>query len=99
LAWVVACFTLFRCDSLSTFLDLCSRVGAWDGKNTLSPTLWSLLLLLGTLHAITYFARDRLLHALKATPAVGYAFLLGVSVSVLLFFTPVSSAPFIYFQF
>ena len=35
----------------------------------------------------------------RAAPALGYAFLLGVAASVLLFFTPVSSAPFIYFQF
>jgi alginate O-acetyltransferase complex protein AlgI len=99
LAWVVACFTLFRCDSVQTFVVLLSRIAAWDSADTLSPKLWWLLILLGAVHAGVYFGRDRLRHALNTTPAFGYAFLLGISVSLLLFFTPVSSAPFIYFQF
>jgi alginate O-acetyltransferase complex protein AlgI len=99
LAWVVACFALFRCDSLDTFFKLVWRLPVQTGEPALSQRLWWLLLLLCTLHAGGYFLRPVLSKPLRAVPTPVYAMLLGIAVSVALFFTPITTVPFIYFQF
>jgi alginate O-acetyltransferase complex protein AlgI len=98
-AWVVLCFTLFRCDSLDTFWKLLWRLPVQTGEPALSTRLWWLLLLLCTIHALGYFLRPWLSKPLRAIPAPIYGLLLGFAVSVALFFTPITTVPFIYFQF
>ncbi len=99
LVWVVTLFTLFRCDSVHTFGQLLSQLAAWDGAQELDPRLGWLFALLSAAHVFAYYGRERLARAMHATPAAGYAFGLGLGASVALFFTPVATAPFIYFQF
>ena len=97
--WVVLCFTLFRCDSVTTFGVLLSRLGAQSAASTLDLRLWWLLALLGGMHVVAYHYRAPLVRGLHALPAPAYAVMLGVATGLALFFTPVATAPFIYFQF
>lgn len=99
LAWVVLCFTLFRCDSLASFMTLIARYRVHEGAPSLSPSLWWILALLCTLHVCGYFLRPHLQKGFRALPAPIYGLLLGFAVSIALFFTPVATVPFIYFQF
>jgi alginate O-acetyltransferase complex protein AlgI len=99
LSWVVGLFTLFRCDSVASFGTLVSRFGDWQARTQLDTRLGWLIVGLGVVHGACYAARERLQHTMRITPAYAFAVLLGISVSFVLFFTPVSSEPFIYFQF
>jgi alginate O-acetyltransferase complex protein AlgI len=100
LAWVVIAFALFRSESVSRFGLLMQRLLTWRGEGAaLDPRLWWLFLLLAVGHAGIRFARPQLARMHQATPAPLYAFGLGVAAALALFFTPVASAPFIYFQF
>jgi alginate O-acetyltransferase complex protein AlgI len=99
LALVVVLFTLFRCDSFESFLHLMARLGDGQARNELDARLGWLLVALLAVHAAVYASRAPLQRAVRWVPLPGFAFALGASVSVLLFFTPVASAPFIYFQF
>lgn len=98
LLWVVACFTLFRAESLSAFADLTHQLGS-DAPNKLSSRLLFLFAALLAWHAAIFFTRDLWTSWLRRTPAPAYAFALGLGTATALFFTPISTAPFIYFQF
>lgn len=98
LSWVILCFTIFRCDNIQTFRMLWVQLNA-GGSDTLNPLIWYAILGIGIVHLAVYRFRPQLTRLMKRTPAPVFAFAFGVAVSVSLFFTPISNAPFIYFQF
>ena len=98
LAWVVFWFTLFRCDSLDTFLELCGRLSV-VAKPALSRFFGPFLLGLLAAHIAVYFARPLFERARVQLPGPVFAFGLGLGVALALFFTPIATSPFIYFQF
>jgi len=98
LAWVVACFTLFRCDSLTTFIALCGQL-AVAAKPVVDRFFGHFLLGLLIAHAALYFTRPFFVRARERVPGPVFAFGLGLGVAVALFFTPLATSPFIYFQF
>jgi len=98
LSWVVLCFTLFRSESVASFAELLSRLVA-DVKPKLSAQLGWLLVFLLVLHAAIYFARPVIERARLRCPAPAFALGLGFAVALALFFTPIATSPFIYFQF
>jgi hypothetical protein len=51
------------------------------------------------LHVCGYLLRPHLQKGFRALPAPIYGLLLGLAVSIVLFFTPIETVPFIYFQF
>jgi alginate O-acetyltransferase complex protein AlgI len=98
LAWVVACFTLFRCDSLTTFIELCNQLSV-AAKPVLHHFFGPFLLALLIAHAALYFTRPFFVRASERVPAPVFAFGLGLGVALALFFTPLATSPFLYFQF
>jgi alginate O-acetyltransferase complex protein AlgI len=100
-AWVVLCFTIFRCANIGLAWSFLTRpLAATAGSvDHLSPDWWLVVLGLGAVqwlchrHKAELGARMRTLADLVFYPA------LGVTASLLLYLTPSSSTPFIYFQF
>jgi alginate O-acetyltransferase complex protein AlgI len=100
-AWVVLCFTIFRCANIGLAWSFLARpLAATAGSvDHLSPDWWLVVLGLGAVqwlchhHKAELGARMRTLADLVFYPA------LGVTASLLLYLTPSSSTPFIYFQF
>jgi len=97
--WVVGCFALFRCPNLETFVSLLGQLGAAEAGSHLRSSLWLLFAVLGGVHLAVRRLRAPLGGLVLQAPAPVFGFALGVASGVALFFTPVSSAPFIYFQF
>jgi alginate O-acetyltransferase complex protein AlgI len=99
--WVVLCFTIFRCPNIeaawSFFTHPLSAPGGAAGH--LTPHLWALVLLLGAAHWFIFTRRAELKVRLNSASEYAFYPALGVATSVLLYLTPSTSAPFIYFQF
>jgi alginate O-acetyltransferase complex protein AlgI len=99
LGWVVFCFTLFRCESIQTFVSMLRRLLAGGGRDRLDPRLWLVIAALGLAQFAFHRYRESFRGLTMRAPVPIYAFGLGVACAVALFLTPMSNRPFIYFQF
>jgi len=99
LAWVVMCFTIFRCENIGVARQF--LVGTTERGGGLSPSLdwWVVVLVLGAAHWVIFRHKARLKTGLEAAAAWLFYPALGVATVLLLSLTPGKSAPFIYFQF
>ncbi|HEX5101954.1 MAG TPA: MBOAT family O-acyltransferase [Polyangiaceae bacterium] len=98
-AWVVMCFTIFRCENIHVAGQfLAGRTGEPSG---LSPSLdwFAVILVLGAAHWVIF--RHKALLKARLEGAADWLFYpaLGVASAFLLSLTPGKAAPFIYFQF
>ena len=83
-----------------TFFELVARTwSTLDQDLKLSDKLGFLFVGLLAFHAAVYFTREKLLNRIGRVPMPVYAFALGLGAAIALFFTPIATAPFIYFQF
>lgn len=98
-AWVVACFTIFRCADIGTAFRFFWTPGVADGAARVSLDLWALVALLGGAHFVIVKRREWFQKTLHAIPDVAFYPALGASTATLLYFTPLSNEAFIYFQF
>jgi alginate O-acetyltransferase complex protein AlgI len=87
-AWVVLCFTIFRCPEAKP-----------KEIQYLAKDLWLLVALLGGAHWLVFSRKAALVAKLRATSDLAFYPALGVLTSCLLYLTPSGVAPFIYFQF
>jgi len=98
-AWVVMCFTIFRCENIHVAGEfLAGRTGEQSG---LPPSLdWvAVILVLAAAHWVIFQHKARLKIRLEAAADWLFYPALGVASAFLLSLTPGTSAPFIYFQF
>jgi alginate O-acetyltransferase complex protein AlgI len=100
-AWVAFCFTIFRCPDIHVAWSFLTQPLAVAGAKAphLSSLLWALVVLLAAAHWLAYTRKAAL--RTRVNTASEYVFYpaLGVATSVLLYLTPATTAPFIYFQF
>jgi alginate O-acetyltransferase complex protein AlgI len=99
--WVVVCFTIFRAEDLGAATLFFERlVGlAGPGPVTLQRSWWLFFALLAVLHLATQRWGVRGSKLFERMSPWAFGVLLGVGVSIALFFTPLRTTPFIYFQF
>jgi len=97
--WVAACFTIFRCADIGTAFRFFVGPVARAETLRLAPDLWLILAFLGVAHFLfKRYAQD--LRAFVArVPDLAFYPALGAIAATLLYFTPLSAEPFIYFQF
>ena len=100
-AWVVLCFTIFRCPDIGTAWSFIARRATTHGASVkhLSLDLWLLVALLGGAHYYLWSRRVVLKARVRALRDYWFYPALGAATSLMLYMTPASSAPFIYFQF
>jgi len=98
-AWVVLCFTIFRCQNIGIAGEFLARTGARSSE--LPPSLdWcAVVLVLGALHWVIFRHKAELKSRVAAAADWQFYPALGVLTALLLSLTPAKSAPFIYFQF
>lgn len=96
--WVALCFTIFRCQDIQTaarFIAVRTR----DEYYQLSALWWPILALLLWVHWFTRQHRTTLRSYLQQVPDRAFYPALGATCAILLYLTPLSASPFIYFQF
>jgi alginate O-acetyltransferase complex protein AlgI len=106
-AWVVACFTLFRCADIATaavyFTQGVQAAAPGKAAATAAPVLsqdwWLALALLGAVHALLAVRRERLIAAMRSLHDRVFYPAFGTACAALPYLTPINSEPFIYFQF
>ncbi|MBW2272079.1 MAG: MBOAT family protein [Deltaproteobacteria bacterium] len=100
-SWVVLCLVVFRCEDLTTAGLFLGRLlaAAAPGDAPLPHTWWLLVAALGALHLATRHWGARGLALCERMSPWAFGVLLGLGASVALFFTPLATTPFIYFQF
>jgi alginate O-acetyltransferase complex protein AlgI len=98
-AWVVLCFTIFRCENIGRAGEFLARTGARSAE--LPPSLdWcAVVLVLGAAHWVIFRHKAELKSRVVAAADWQFYPALGVLTALLLSLTPAKSAPFIYFQF
>jgi len=99
LAWVVACFAIFRAATLHEAFVLFGRFDDWRGAARLSPDWWLLLLAAGAAHLLLFRRGRAILARLRSSPDTAFYFAYGVCWALVPYFMPVNAQPFIYFQF
>jgi len=99
LVWVVACFTLFRAESVGHFWNMLLGLGRVHREARLGAHYWYLLLGLSLSHVGWRMLRGRIQPLAARVPAPVYGFAIGLAVALALFLTPLANKPFIYFQF
>ena len=99
-AWVVLCFTIFRCTNIGlAWSFLTQPLAAKGSADHLSADWWLVVLALGAVHWVIHRHRAELRKRVAALGDLVFYPALGVAASLLLYLTPSSSTPFIYFQF
>jgi alginate O-acetyltransferase complex protein AlgI len=100
-AWVVLCFTIFRCPDIHVAWDFLARPLKATASDVghLSPLLWAVVLGLGAAHWLVFTRKAELRARVHAASEFTFYPALGVLTSVLLYLTPSTTTPFIYFQF
>jgi alginate O-acetyltransferase complex protein AlgI len=99
-AWVVFCFTIFRCVDFPTAWRLFTA--ATDDAlpvSKLSPVWWLIVAVLGGVHFLLWRRRAQVVLTSRALPDVIFYPALGAACAFLIYFTALNTAPFIYFQF
>jgi alginate O-acetyltransferase complex protein AlgI len=104
-AWVAFCFTIFRCPDFATAAVYFSQSAAPAGAQVaaaapgLSPDWWLALALLGAVHHLLAVRRERLIEAVHRLHDRVFYPAFGAACAALPYLTPISTEPFIYFQF
>ena len=98
-AWVVLCFTIFRCQNIGIAREFLAPLGAPSSE--LPPSLdWcAVVLVLAAAHWVIFRHKAVLKSRIASTTDWVFYPALGVAASLLLSLTPAKAAPFIYFQF
>jgi alginate O-acetyltransferase complex protein AlgI len=99
-AFVAFCFTIFRCQDIATFRDfLFAR--AVPTKDVAPPALdlWVLVAALAAVHWFIAKHKDRLRALVRDARDLAFYPALGAATAVLVYFTPLTTEAFIYFQF
>jgi alginate O-acetyltransferase complex protein AlgI len=100
-AFVAFCFTIFRCESISSAWTLFTgRFQPVAGtSSTLSLGWWAGIFVLGAVHYVIHRHRETMSARGRSTPDALFYPAYGFAWALLLFMTPLSAEPFIYFQF
>jgi alginate O-acetyltransferase complex protein AlgI len=98
-AWVVLCFTIFRCSNIGLAWSFLTHPLAARASEHLSPDWWLVVLALGAVQWQIHRRKVELRERVRALGDVVFYPALGFAAAVLLYLTPSSSTPFIYFQF
>lgn len=96
--WVVLCFTIFRCEDIQTAANFFAAKTAHKHYH-LHLLWWPILALLGWAHWFVWRHRAALSAHVMQVPDRAFYPALGATCALLLYLTPLSAAPFIYFQF
>jgi alginate O-acetyltransferase complex protein AlgI len=99
-AWVAGCFTIFRCSDIDTALAFLQPFHAAK-QPELPPSLdwWLVLPLLGVAHFWIHEHEAALRSRVQQAPEFAFYAALGALSALLLYLTPLTTKPFIYFQF
>jgi hypothetical protein len=99
-AWVCVCFTIFRCPDIET---AAAFVQAMHGSKRagLPPSLdwWLVLPVLAAAHYWIHARKHELGARVRQAPELAFYGGLGALSALLLYLTPLTAKPFIYFQF
>jgi alginate O-acetyltransferase complex protein AlgI len=97
-AWVALCFTIFRCADIGTAWTFLTA-SAPAAVRTLALDWWLLIALLGVVHWFIRERRNALKTRVQDVPDFVFYPAFGAACALLVYFTPLSAEPFIYFQF
>jgi alginate O-acetyltransferase complex protein AlgI len=98
-AWVVLCFTIFRCSNIELAWRFLTQRMSAPASEQLSPDWWLVVFGLGVAHFFIHQRRAELRARVRATDDALFYPALGFVTALLLYLTPSTSTPFIYFQF
>ncbi len=98
-AFVAFCFTIFRCPDMGTAWELFTAPTRAKGASPVSSLWWLAILSLGAIHALLFRYRAELVRRARALSDALFYPAFGACWALLLFMTPLSAEPFIYFQF
>jgi alginate O-acetyltransferase complex protein AlgI len=97
-AWVALCFTIFRCADIgSAFTFLTASTP--EAQRSLALDWWLLVAVLGLVHWLLKYRRPVFKARAEAAPDFVFYGACGAASALLVYFTPSSVEPFIYFQF
>ena len=98
-AFVAACFAIFRCPDIGTAFRFFTARSVPDGSAPISFDLWLIVAVLGFAHFAVSRRRAWLRTKMRGLPDAAFYPALGAALAGFLYLTPLSNAPFIYFQF
>ncbi|HEX6273804.1 MAG TPA: MBOAT family O-acyltransferase [Polyangiaceae bacterium] len=98
-AFVAFCFTIFRCPDIGTAFRFFTAETVPSRARPVSLDLWLLVAALGVAHYVIAKRRAWFGARIRAVPDIAFYPALGAVAATFLYFTTLSNAAFIYFQF